>query len=135
MLDDCYNANPGSMAAALTTLAASAAGSGRTFAVLGDMLELGPEAERAHRELGRQVAALGYAGLVAVGAHAAQTAEGATAAGFKAERLRVTEDPAVAAAAIAEWSKPGDWLLVKASRGLRLERVIEALRQQLDGMG
>jgi UDP-N-acetylmuramoyl-tripeptide--D-alanyl-D-alanine ligase len=131
VLDDCYNANPGSMAAALTTLAAAASGGGRTFAVLGDMLELGDEAEAAHRELGRRVAQLGFAGLVALGAHAQQLAEGALKSGISAERTLVTQEPAAAADAIGGWTEPGDWILLKASRALRLERVLEALESRL----
>ena len=132
VLDDCYNANPGSMAAALATrVALRPAAAARTFAVLGDMLELGEDAEASHRELGRQVAELGYAGLVALGAHAAQIAEGAAGAGLAADRVLVTQDPAEAAAVVAEWSGPADWILVKASRALRLERVLEALQTRL----
>ncbi len=126
VLDDCYNANPGSMSAALQTLA-STAGEGRTFAVLGDMLELGGETDALHRQIGAQVAALGFAGLVALGAHAVPLAEGATRGGLPADRVLVTQDPAAAADAFLAWSRPTDWLLVKASRSLRLERVLEVL--------
>jgi UDP-N-acetylmuramoyl-tripeptide--D-alanyl-D-alanine ligase len=131
LLDDCYNANPGSMAAALSTLAASAGDGGRAFAVLGDMLELGSEADDRHRALGRQVADLGYAGLVALGAHAEPLAEGARAAGLPADKVLVTQDPAEAAATIARWSQPSDWILIKASRALRLERVLDELTPRL----
>ena len=127
ILDDSYNANPGSMAAALASLSASAGGSGQTFAVLGDMLELGAETDARHRELGRQVAELGFAGLIALGAHAAELARGAQEAGLPAARILVTQDPAAAAASVLDWSQPSDWILIKASRALRLERVVESL--------
>ena len=134
LLDDCYNANPGSMSAALVTLA-STAGDGRTFAVLGDMLELGGEADAHHATIGRQLAQLGFAGLVALGAHAQPMADGAAGGGLPADRILVTQDPAAAADAIVAWSRPTDWILVKASRGLRLERVIEALESRLGTPG
>ncbi len=127
VLDDCYNANPASMSAALETVSRSA-GSGRTFAVLGDMLELGAEGPALHRETGEKLARLGYAGLVAVGPGAAEIARGAAAGGLPADRLVTTEDPALAAARVRAWARPGDWVLVKASRGLALERVIEAMK-------
>ncbi|HEY0713587.1 MAG TPA: cyanophycin synthetase, partial [Polyangia bacterium] len=124
-LDDCYNANTASMAAALRTVAASAPPDGRAFAVLGDMLELGGEEAAMHASIGRLCAELGFAGLVGVGPLAAQYVAGAQAGGLGPERLLHTEDPAEAAATMARWTRPGDWILVKASRGLRLERVID----------
>jgi UDP-N-acetylmuramoyl-tripeptide--D-alanyl-D-alanine ligase len=126
VLDDCYNANPASMSAALETVSRSA-GSGRTFAVLGDMLELGPEGPALHRQAGAKLARLGYAGLVAVGPLAVEIAQGAAAGGLPADRVLTTEDPKQAADRVRAWARPGDWVLVKASRGLALERVIDAL--------
>jgi UDP-N-acetylmuramoyl-tripeptide--D-alanyl-D-alanine ligase len=128
ILDDCYNANPASMTAALGALAA-ASGEGRRFAILGDMLELGPGAETAHRALGR--AAGGLAGLAAVGQFAPIVVGEARAAGLTAERAVVASSPEAAAAVLASWTSAGDWILVKASRGLRLERAVEALRVAL----
>jgi UDP-N-acetylmuramoyl-tripeptide--D-alanyl-D-alanine ligase len=131
IMDDCYNANPTSMMAALQTLAASAGNSTAAFAILGDMLEIGAEAESAHEEIGRAVARLRFAGLATVGDLAGSMAAGARAAGLADGRVLATRDPADAAAAIAAWSKPGDWVLVKASRGMRLERALEALQHKL----
>jgi UDP-N-acetylmuramoyl-tripeptide--D-alanyl-D-alanine ligase len=131
VMDDCYNANPTSMLAALHTVAASTGASGDVFAILGDMLELGPETGQAHYQLGQEVARLGFAGLAAVGELAAQLAAGARAAGLHRNRVLATLDPVLAASAIAEWSKPGDWILVKASRGIRLERALDALERKL----
>lgn len=130
LLDDCYNANPGSMAAALATVVEAAA-PGRAFAVLGDMLELGPEGEAMHAAVGRQAAERRIAGLAAVGPLAAHIAAGARAAGLPPDRVLATDDPEEAAAAVAGWSATGDWILVKASRGLRLERAVEALERRL----
>jgi UDP-N-acetylmuramoyl-tripeptide--D-alanyl-D-alanine ligase len=131
ILDDCYNANPASMTAALGALAAAAAG-GRRFAILGDMLELGPDAEAAHRALGRAAGGqAGLTGLVVLGKFAPVVVEEARAAGLGAARAVAAASPEAAAAALAPWTAAGDWILVKASRGLRLERAVEALRAAL----
>jgi len=126
LLDDCYNANPASMSAALGTLAGLAAGPGlRPVAVLGDMLELGPLEAEAHRALGAEAARAGVKVLATFGPRTALTAEAARAAGLAAFH---TEDPD----ALVRWARetvaPGDVLLVKGSRGMRLERLVEALR-------
>lgn len=131
VMDDCYNANPDSMQAALRTVAVAAGAPGRAFAILGDMLELGPQTAEQHRDLGREVARLGFAGLATVGELACHLATGAKAGGVAANRVLATMDPEAAAVAIAEWSKPGDWVLVKASRGMRLERALDALEKKL----
>jgi UDP-N-acetylmuramoyl-tripeptide--D-alanyl-D-alanine ligase len=128
VLDDCYNANPASMAAALQAVRGSTGGGAGAYAVLGDMLELGPEGEALHEEIGHLVAGLGFAGLVTVGPLARRIAAGALAAGLAADRALATDDPVVAARTVLGWSQPGDWILVKASRGLALERVLEALQ-------
>ena len=131
VMDDCYNANPTSMTAALRTVAASRGPSDKTFAILGDMLEIGPDAAKAHEELGQEVVRLGFAGLAAVGELAAHMVTGARAAGLPRNRTLATQDPALAANTVADWTKPGDWVLVKASRGMRLERALDALEKKL----
>ncbi len=131
VLDDCYNANPTSMSAALHTLVASAGRFGRGFAILGDMLELGETAAALHQAIGEEAAKIGVAGLAVVGSLGAKIAAGAIAAGLLASRAMVFDDPEAAAQAVSTWSAPGDWILVKASRGVRLERAVEALRKKL----
>lgn len=127
VLDDCYNAAPASMRAAIDALAEVTPASAQRLAVLGDMLELGPDATRLHAEVGAYAGArIDY--LVTLGQAARATHEAAAALGSR--RLH-TEDPAQAAAAIAQMSRPGDVILVKASRGMRLERVIDALAARL----
>lgn len=122
VLDDCYNASPSSMRAALMTFAELATGQPRV-AVLGSMLELGPEADRLHRE----VAAL-TAGLDAVfctGPHAHALATGAREAGVPT--LHEAPDLMDLSAPLAALSgKPG-WVLLKGSRGTRLERAHDLL--------
>ncbi len=129
LVDDCYNANPLSMRAALETLAAlAAAEGGRPVAALGDMLELGPGELELHREVGTAAAAAGLARLLAFGPRSRALAEGALAAGLPPDRSFHTEDVAALAAEARATLRAGDVLLVKASRGMRLERLVEALR-------
>jgi UDP-N-acetylmuramoyl-tripeptide--D-alanyl-D-alanine ligase len=133
VLDDCYNANPDAVRAALASVVASA-GAGRSFAILGDMLELGPDAEELHRAVGRAAGAT-LAGLVAVGARADALVAGARAAGLAADRAVAAASPEDAATRVAAWTAPGDWVLVKASRGMKLERAVTALVDALQGRG
>jgi len=116
---DCYNANPTSTGAALDTLAELREGR-RAVAVLGDMLELGDEAPNAHREAGQRAASHGIH-VVALGEFRDELAGGAGQLGA------IADDPAAAARAALSLTQAGDWILVKASRGMRLERVVEAL--------
>jgi murE/murF fusion protein len=118
---DCYNANPASMAAGLRTLAERARGH-TGLAVVGDMLELGEHAPAAHREVGALARELGVA-VIALGSHAATVVE---AAGGAAEPA---ETPAAAATRALARTRPGDWILLKASRGMRLERVLDAMKR------
>jgi UDP-N-acetylmuramoyl-tripeptide--D-alanyl-D-alanine ligase len=128
VLDDCYNANPLAMEAALATLVSLAAGA-PAVAVLGSMLELGPQEQRYHHQLGQQAAGLGLAGLITVGPLAAAIARGALQAGMEAARVHSTEDPREAARLAVRLAGDGGWILVKASRGARLERVLGALEE------
>jgi UDP-N-acetylmuramoyl-tripeptide--D-alanyl-D-alanine ligase len=120
VINDCYNASPLSMRAALDELAEHAA-EGRRIAVLGDMLELGAEEARLHREVGEFALAAGVDVLVTVGPRSVATLEA-----FDGESYAVA-DAAEAAALTAELIEAGDVVLVKASRGVGLEVVAEAL--------
>ncbi|MCI0371310.1 MAG: UDP-N-acetylmuramoyl-tripeptide--D-alanyl-D-alanine ligase [candidate division NC10 bacterium] len=124
--NDAYNANPSSMAAALEAFAA-VRGPGRTVLVLGDMLELGVHAPQAHYRVGRLAASLEPHRLIAVGAQAAALAEGAREAGLPADRIVACREVAEAREALAAEAAPGTWVFLKASRGVRLERVLEGL--------
>ncbi len=121
LIDDCYNANPMSMRAAIDDLAASPH-SGRLLAVLGDMLELGPQGPALHREIGAHARRAGVEVLVTVGPLAAEMAEA-----FGGES-RSLPDSEAAADAVPEMLRAGDTVLLKASRGVGLERVAAALR-------
>jgi UDP-N-acetylmuramoyl-tripeptide--D-alanyl-D-alanine ligase len=122
LINDAYNANPISMAAALEHLAERAAGR-RKVAVLGDMAELGPGAPAYHREVGAAAARAGVQALVAVGPLARGYLEGAS--GIPETRWTPTVDGALAA--LRGVLRPGDCVLVKASRSMGLEAVADAL--------
>ena len=123
LIDDCYNANPMSMRAALEDLAETTArmGDARPVAVLGDMLELGPRARDFHLELGREARRAGVEVLVTVGPLA-----GAIGEEFEGEVHR-TESAAEAARVVPDLLRSGDIVLVKGSRGVGLELVCRTL--------
>ena len=125
---DCYNANPASTRAAVRLLAESKA-KGRRIAVLGDMLELGPTTAQLHAEVGAYVAEQGIDTLIASGPLARHLAQGARGAGMAA--VQEAADAPAAAVELLAVAKAGDVVLVKGSRGMRLERVVEALRGRL----
>ena len=127
IINDCYNANPASMKAAIDLLLELGAGL-RSVAVLGDMLELGPEAPVLHREVGAYLAARGVSHLIACGELGRHLAEGARDAGMAPERIVLEPDAPRAGAALKTLAREGDVVLVKASRGMKMEQAIEALR-------
>jgi UDP-N-acetylmuramoyl-tripeptide--D-alanyl-D-alanine ligase len=120
VVNDCYNANPLSMRAALDDLATYEP-PGRLVAVLGDMLELGPSEVADHRSVGEYAAGRGVDVLVAVGPLSAGMAEA-----FGGES-HLAADAREAAALAAKLVRPGDVVLVKGSRGIGLETVAETL--------
>ncbi|MEX2147164.1 MAG: UDP-N-acetylmuramoyl-tripeptide--D-alanyl-D-alanine ligase [Candidatus Rokuibacteriota bacterium] len=128
ILDDTYNASPSSMRAALDTLTAHRAGR-RVVVVLGDMLELGGSSDEAHREVGRLVAALPADELVGLGRASRLTVEAAREAGLTEAHAVTTFEDTVAH--LLKRLAPGDVVLVKGSRGMRMERVVDALVARL----
>lgn len=130
ILDDTYNANPASVKAALETLK-SARGARRLLVVLGDMLELGDLAPAAHREMGEAVARAGAAEFVGVGRHALTAVDAARAAGLGEAHHTTTFEDTVAL--LLKRLAAGDAVLVKGSRGMRMERVVDALLARLGG--
>jgi UDP-N-acetylmuramoyl-tripeptide--D-alanyl-D-alanine ligase len=125
VLDDAYNANADSMVAALETLRDLPC-RGIRVAVLGDMAELGPHTVRAHEEVGRRSVEFGVNRLVAVGKWAHETAEAARSAGLR--EVQEFSDVSTAAAELKQLLRPGDLVLLKASRATGLERIGEALK-------
>jgi len=126
VLNDAYNANPASVAAALAALASEPAT--RRIAVLGEMWELGPEAARYHREVAAAAAKHRLDRLVAVGAHAEEMAAAALAAGLEGSKIEAHATPAAAAGRLAGELREGDVVLVKGSRGAHMEEIVERLR-------
>jgi UDP-N-acetylmuramoyl-tripeptide--D-alanyl-D-alanine ligase len=126
VINDAYNANPESMRAALAALASMANG-GRAFAVLGQMAELGGNSRPWHEEVGAFAARTGVSALVVVGEQATPMLAGARSVpGWRGELLHVPDGPA-AVAALAGRIRPGDTVLVKASRAVALWEVAFAL--------
>ena len=127
VLKDCYNANPASMRAAIRWLA-EVRGTGRTLAVLGDMLELGEGTGQAHRDVGTELARQGTDYLLTVGSLAAEIAGGALAEGMPSDRVIMAKDHETLAERLRGILRKGDTVLLKGSRGTRMERVLEALQ-------
>jgi UDP-N-acetylmuramoyl-tripeptide--D-alanyl-D-alanine ligase len=126
VVNDAYNANPESMRAALAALAGLPAA--RRIAVLGGMAELGPGAPAEHERLGRDAAAAGIDLIVAVGADAVGISDGAVAAGRRAGKESVhVPDRTAARELLAGMLRPGDVVLVKASRSYGLEQLAAGL--------
>ena len=127
MIDDTYNANPESMAAALATLQQMRTG-GRGIFVAGDMLELGAQAPELHRQVGAMAVRTEVDRLYACGEHAALVMAGAHKEGMPAaetitgSRQEIIED-------LKGWLQPGDWVLVKGSRGMAMEKVVQGLKK------
>lgn len=128
VVNDAYNANPVSMAAALKAARWMARGSA-CVAVLGEMAELGATSEEEHERLGEIVARLGIERLVAVGEAARRIAAGAIREGVEPDRVETCDTIEDALGAVRRVAQPGDVVLVKASRRAGLERVAEALRE------
>ncbi|TAK71109.1 MAG: UDP-N-acetylmuramoyl-tripeptide--D-alanyl-D-alanine ligase [Actinomycetota bacterium] len=126
VINDAYNANPDSMRAALKALVAMSAGH-RSWAVLGEMRELGQDATAEHDAIGRLAVRLDVSRLVAVGAGARPIHLGASHEGSWGQESQYVEDPDAAIAVLLAELRPGDVVLVKASRAVGLERVAEAL--------
>jgi len=125
IIDDTYNANPGSMQAAIKTLT-SLKGKHRGFLIAGDMLELGEHSAPMHQKIGAVAARSGIAGLYVTGKYAENIAAGALEEHmdpddiFKGTREEIIE-------AVTERLDAGDWVLVKGSRGMAMEKVVQGL--------
>jgi len=130
LIDDSYNSNPPAVAAVLETLRLSEP-RGRRVLIFGDMLELGPMDAALHREAGRRAAAAGVQLLVAVGPLSKEMAEAARRDGV--EQVRHHSDSKECAAEIREYVGAGDLIVVKGSRALRMERVVDALKSDCGG--
>jgi UDP-N-acetylmuramoyl-tripeptide--D-alanyl-D-alanine ligase len=126
LINDSYNSNPLALRA-MAILLANTPNFQRRILVAGEMLELGTDSARLHRETGQEAAKLKIDWVIGVRGHAEETVNGAVAAGLPAERARFFSTVDEAASFVAELIKSGDLVLVKGSRGVKMERIVEAL--------
>jgi UDP-N-acetylmuramoyl-tripeptide--D-alanyl-D-alanine ligase len=101
---------------------------GNRIAVLGDMFELGKQSTKEHRQLGKTAASANIDALYLLGKLAAEVRKGAVLAGMRTEKIIIGKDHADLAGQLRTRLKPGDWLLLKGSRGMKMERVLHELR-------
>jgi UDP-N-acetylmuramoyl-tripeptide--D-alanyl-D-alanine ligase len=133
VVDDSYNSSPAALRKALDVIAHEK-GATRKAAVLGEMLELGEHSTRLHQESGRAAAAAGLDRLVTVGGPAAQAlADAAIGAGMKRDAVTWIPTSAAAADVITRWIEDGDLVLVKGSRGIRTDAVVERIAAEFAG--
>lgn len=126
IINDAYNANPASMAAALATLAGMEGK--RAVAVLGDMLELGRQSPKCHRDLGREAARRRIDRLYLLGAQALQVRAGALRGGMGEDQVRIAASHEELARFVREEARKGDWILFKGSRGMGIEKVLSLFK-------
>jgi len=129
LIDDTYNSNPSSLRAALESLRALAPQGRKVIVGLGEMLELGDETVPGHVEAGEMVAQAGADWFVALGDHAPEMIRGALHKGYPMERAIHVKDHQEMGAKILEVMKPGDLVLLKASRRTGLDRVADRLKE------
>lgn len=128
VINDSYNSNPLSMRCALEVLKDYPAA--KRWVVMGDMLELGKDSKSLHESIGKEIFRLGMSGVVALGDLSRHALAKARTAGMAEERLWHSRDHAEAAAILKKVARKGDAILIKGSRGMRMERVVELLEGQ-----
>jgi UDP-N-acetylmuramoyl-tripeptide--D-alanyl-D-alanine ligase len=129
IIDDTYNANPLSMQAACLALS-DWPGEGHKLFVVGDMLQLGAETQTCHQDLGAHVASAHVDRLLAFGESAGHVSRGALHAGMRPHRVAECRELETLFTVLDCWIEPGDVVLVKGSRGMRMERVVHWLKQR-----
>ena len=130
LIDDSYNSNPRALFEMVSTLAATY--NGRKVVIAGEMLELGQTGPQLHREAGRQIAQLGIDMLLAVRGLANEIVAGAREGGMSSDAAVYVETPAEAAAILIREVRQGDSILVKGSRGVRTEIVVERMKREFE---
>ncbi len=128
LINDAYNASPYSTELALETLV-EAKGKGRAIAVLGDMLELGGFTKEAHEQIGKKVSDLSIDFLFVLGEEASTVVRSAIDQGFPMKRARIVENHSEAISLLREMMEDGDWILVKGSRRMAMEKIVEGLAE------
>ncbi len=124
---DAYNANPTSVKAALDLLTSFPVKTGKRIAILGDMFELGDFSEDAHFEIGEYAARTGVDRMIAVGEYAGKVAEGALSGKINNQNISVHSDLFSLEPVLNTWAKPGDLVLIKGSRGMKMEGLLPLL--------
>jgi len=132
LIDDSYNSNPRALFEMVSTVCANAECK-RKIVVAGEMLELGESGARLHREAGAQIARLGVDKLIGVRGLAEEIVLGAREAGMSNESAVFTNTPEEAAEILIRWARAGDLILVKGSRGVKTEIVVERMRRSFEG--
>lgn len=135
VVDDSYNSNPRSLISMVRTIGETEAKAQRRVVVAGEMLELGPDGARMHREAGREIAEVGIDLLWGVRGLGLELVEGAREAGMNGKAARFFETSEEAAAALCEELREGDLVLVKGSRGVRTDKVVKMLRDRFPVVG
>jgi len=133
LVDDTYNANPSSLGAAIDSVGSLVQEGGKIIVGLGEMLELGDAAIHTHREAGSKVAKGGVSWFYAMGDHARYLIEGARAAGMPEDRLKVVRTHDEMVKEISQVMSRGDLILLKGSRRMQIEKVVEGLRGGAQG--
>jgi UDP-N-acetylmuramoyl-tripeptide--D-alanyl-D-alanine ligase len=135
VVDDSYNSNPRSLTSMVSAIGETEAEAKRRIVVAGEMLELGPDAARMHRAAGREIAQAGIDILWGVRGLGVELVQGASEAGMNDAQARFFETSEEAAAALAEELREGDLVLVKGSRGVRTDKVVQLLRERFPIVG
>lgn len=130
VVDDSYNSNPRSLLSMVRTIVDASEGSKRRIVIAGEMLELGPDAAALHREVGREIARLGVDMVWGVRGLAEQLVAGAQEAGLAETRFFKSSDEA--GSAIVEQLAAGDLVLIKGSRGVATDKVVDAIRKSFE---
>jgi UDP-N-acetylmuramoyl-tripeptide--D-alanyl-D-alanine ligase len=135
VVDDSYNSNPRSLLGMVRTISETEASARRRIVVAGEMLELGPAAAMMHREAGREIAGAGIDLVWGVRGLGLELVEGAREAGISRDAARFFETSEEAAAALAGEVRAGDLILVKGSRGVQTDKVVQLLRERFPLVG
>jgi UDP-N-acetylmuramoyl-tripeptide--D-alanyl-D-alanine ligase len=135
VVDDSYNSNPRSLLSIVQTIGEGGAHASRRIVIAGEMLELGTEAAAMHREAGREIAGAGIDVLWGVRGLALEMVKGAQASGMESDAARFFDNSDEAAAAICEFVREGDLILIKGSRGVETDKVVKMLRERFPALG
>lgn len=133
IINDAYNSSPESALSALRTMEEIKLSRGRKIAVLGDMLELGTYSEEGHRAVGKRVAEVGIDLLITIGPKSLLLSKSALSAGLPEENIFEFDQVEESLEFIKDKIRPGDLVLIKASRGMRLDKIIQELKLYNDG--